>query len=397
MDMLKFYDIRRNVLKRVYPKNKVMRDWLKQIGFRKLLRAKMSEEDIQAVESGAASKTDVVAKYAEKSPEAAKKAQDELSGYLERCPEALKGRDMDELMSDVLFNFFAYGFQPDEYFCFHIGEMQSSEEKRKYLSNRDKDVFARSMNDVFDIGIFYNKYSAYCRLKKYYKRDAICLYGTRDFASFKEFIGKHPVFVKKRVDLYCGQSVELVDISKLDASPEAWFKKTVGQGRHILEERVIQSNVMASLNPSSVNTMRVFTFKTTDGLVIGPCILRVGQTGAFVDNGGSGGILVGIDSKTGHAETDGRDELLHVYEEHPGTHTVFRGFQVPDWDELLSLTKEVSMQLPTLGYIAWDFAHTDNGWLIIEGNGAGQLMLAQIVYQRGMKEDILKYVDTSLL
>ena len=163
--------------------------------------------------------------------------------------------------------------------------------------------------------------------------------------------------------------------------------------KYIIEECVHQSECMSGLNPSSVNTVRCITFMTSQGIKIGPCFLKVGQGDSFVDNGGKGGILIGINSQNGILDTDGYDEFLRKYKKHPNTGTEFSGYQLPEWNQMINIVKEMSMQVPNVRYIGWDMAHTDSGWVVIEGNGGGQFIGPQIVWQRGFKEDIEKLLN----
>ena len=53
----------------------------------------------------------------------------------------------------------------------------------------------------------------------------------------------------------------------------------------------------------------------------------------------------------------------------------------------------MSITMPTVEYIGWDLAHTDNGWVVIEGNGGGQFIGPQIVWKRGFKNEIEKLIN----
>ena len=167
------------------------------------------------------------------------------------------------------------------------------------------------------------------------------------------------------------------------------------KGPRLLEERVVQNNVMGVLNPSSVNTVRCITLNTMDGIVVSYCFLKVGRKGSFVDNGGSGGILVGIDKKCGKLNTDGYDELNVRYVTHPDSGVNLKGYQLPDWEQLIHMCVEMSGQMPTVKYIGWDLAYTDTGWIVIEGNGMSQMIGPQIVWRnRGgvFKEEMEAYM-----
>lgn len=304
-----------------------------------------------------------------------------------RVPDTSKRPYMEELRTDVLFSCFAYGFAPDEYFAFRL-EGRTLEERKSFMSDQERYLMVYQMNDVIDMDVFLDKYRTYEKYAKYYKREAICVERQKDKKAFLEFVERHPVFVQKNVALSKGDSVTLVDIRDVGLNPGEYFDSILLEGKHIAEERVIQSDAMARLNSSSVNTVRCMTFLDKGTVQIGPCFLKVGQGDSFVDNAGAGGIVCGINSQTGMVITNGFDEFLSEYSEHPETHVAFYGFQVPEWDEMIDLTKDMAQKSSSVRYIGWDMAHTDKGWVVIEGNGSGQMIIPQIVFQKGFKQEI---------
>ena len=63
----------------------------------------------------------------------------------------------------------------------------------------------------------------------------------------------------------------------------------------------------------------------------------------------------------------------------------FKGEQLPEWESLVELTRKVHALFPPHRYIAFDFAHTDKGWVLVEGNW-GQL-ISQYVDKVGRKKE----------
>ena len=95
--------------------------------------------------------------------------------------------------------------------------------------------------------------------------------------------------------------------------------------------------------------------------------------------------------ETGQAVTDGFDERAYQYRIHPDTGTVYKGFQFPEWNQLLSIAKNAASKLPGIKIIGWDFAHTDKGWVIVEGNAMSSIELIQIPFERGMRKELEQY------
>lgn len=369
-----------------------LRNKLSAIKLKEFSKYIMDKPDIELGEGSWSSKISVVEKYSQQWPAFTKELNHLADEYIQKTLPIRQRNDIDELRIKMLFDCFAYGFVPDEFFVFHLEE-KSPGEKQEYISNRDKDNYSYQINDIIDMDVFLDKSLTYKRFAQYYKRDAVCVEKKTDYPSFAEFVKKHPVFVKKNVMLSKGDSVELVDVRKYGETLENYFDKLILSGKQILEERVIQSAAMSKLNPTSVNTVRCMTFFSEDEIKVGPCFLKVGQGNSFVDNGGKGGIIIGIDNKSGVLNTEGFDEFLANYPEHPDTHVVFKNYHLPEWDKLIELVMEMSAKIPSVRYIGWDLAHTDAGWVVIEGNGSGQFICPQIIWERGFKKDILKLIN----
>ena len=353
----------------------------------------MSPEDVKACERDDSAKRGVLEKYARALPAVVQKHSAAAEALIARAP-AYRDRQHDEkLREEMLFCRLAYGFEPDEFMCYGL-ENKSPEERKEYVSDRELMHDVCSMNDRIDIRIYNDKANTYLRFRPYYQRDAVIISGREDYDAFREYVSKHPVFVKKKVGEAMGRSVELIDLRKDGVQPDEVFRGLIEKGKHILEEKVEQSAVMAALNQSSVNTVRFITYSTRNGIVIPYSFMKIGRSGSFVDNGGAGGILVGIDQSTGRLNTEGFDEFVNRYPEHPDSKIPFMGYQLPEFDKAIALAEKLSGMTPSVKFIGWDFAHTDNGWVVIEGNGMSQLIGPQIIWENGVKREVEKIKQT---
>lgn len=350
---------------------------------RSLKTIQLSEEQIRKAESSAAEKDRAVAFSKERWSTQYEKVVGMAQEHYARAGRMLE----DGELQDILFCFFAYGFNPDEYLSYGL-EAMNLEERLSYISSRDTNVIVYSLNDIVNIDLFYDKWKTYERFAEYYQRSAMLIDEKSDYAAFSRFIQSYPRFVKKEVRLSKGQSVALVDATGID-DPSTLFAELLQGGRTILEEPIVQSDLMSKLNETSVNTVRCITLKTNEGVKVLYTFLKVGRKGSFVDNGGAGGLLVGIDKETGVLITDARDEFANAYFSHPDHGYAFKGLKLPEWDSLIELTKGISAGISGISYIGWDFAHTEHGWIIVEGNGGSQLIGPQIVFQEGIKKHFL--------
>ena len=373
-------------IKKMIPNIRFIRKAMRRSKLKRLRGKLLPEAEVAAGESSQEAKREIVARYSEKLSGYTKELKDELERYFDHKPALRERDDLESLRIDVLFNAFAYGFEPDEYFYYQV-ENKTSEEKREYITDLEHFIFAFSLNDIVDIEILNDKYRTYEAFKPYFKRDGVSIETQKDFAGFCAFIEKHPVFVRKSVSAARGLGVSKIDSRGQD--PEELFASMIAEGKQLLEELVVQSDEMMRYNSSSVNTVRCPTLRTARGLEIGPCFFRAGQGGSFVDNAGSGGILASVDPNTGVLYTNGWDEFCNEYIVHPQSGVTIKGFQLPDWDLLRKTVMEMAALRPSLGYISWDMAHTNQGWVLIEANSAGQFV-TQISDQRGIKRDLLE-------
>ncbi len=376
---------------------KKLKDFIKELSFVKKLRTRkkvnyygrryiLPEKSVKRAENDMAYRKLAVARQTKKWPEKTSvltgKIREVLAaGYYEG--------DSEELAADMLFCYFAYGFSPNEYLCYELNK-KSVQERRSFVSDRESVCYGYLMNDIDQMRVFRNKMQSYEKFKNYYKREAISIAASQDKEKYLDFVKRHPVFVKKRVGESCGRSVELIDTNSADK--EQLFESLILDGEMILEEQVIQTGVLKQLNGSSVNTVRCITLNTGKGIYTPFCFLKVGRKGAFVDNGGAGGILVGIDSKSGTLNTDGVDEVNHCYSIHPDSKVKFKGLQLPEWEQMISVCREMALQIEKVRFIGWDMAYSDKGWVVIEGNALSEVIGPQATSKKGIRKELNNYI-----
>lgn len=160
----------------------------------------------------------------------------------------------------------------------------------------------------------------------------------------------------------------------------------------MLEECINQCKELSSLNPSSVNTIRVYTILDNNCI---PHILsasvRVGGVGSTTDNFHSGGVGYPIDIEHGVVSGAGADMMGQRYIFHPGTSVKIIGFEIPRWEALVEFVFRACAVLPTARLIAWDIAVTENGFEMVEGNYDGDPGFMQTPMEKGSLYQIKRY------
>ncbi|MBR3352204.1 MAG: hypothetical protein IKP88_06860 [Lachnospiraceae bacterium] len=346
----------------------------------------MSAEDIkQALLMSINKRESVINKYNRQYMNIMEQAKQQTNSILPHI-SYLKDVNTNDILNDVCFCKLAYGIEPEEYFSYHLF-YKNNKEREQYISDRELMFMVYQMNDRVDIKLFNDKAETYHFFKKYYKRDCIVIKDNSDYQSFCNYVKKHPTFVKKKVNEAMGRSVELISIGQEEDIKKVFFK-IIQDGKHLLEERILQDNELSSYNISSVNTLRLITFYTNNGVIVPFGFMKFGRKGSFVDNGGAGGLLVGIDINTGKLITNGFDEFGNIFEKHPDSKKEFIGYQLPEYQSAVDLAIELSHKVPSVKYIGWDFAYSDRGWVIVEGNGMSQIIGPQTVFEHGLKNNI---------
>lgn len=382
-----------------------VRNQLPDVPFvRKLISDKMEkavlatlipEEDVRYGEESLHNKETILSKYQGKLGAFLSKTEDELEEAVKTCVryQSLSADELDAIRTDMRFCRIAYGFLPGEYAAFSL-ERRGMEERKSYVSDQQRRIYRYKMNDILAANIFIDKSKTYAKYKKYFHRNVIAIRIPQDFGRFHQFVSTHEEFVLKNALDSLGKGVSLVKRAEM-GDERAFFNACIHKGIHVLEERIRQSNALSAFNETSVNTVRVITVKTKKGIVVPYCILRMGRKGAFVDNSGNGGLIACIDYATGKLKTDGYDEKGLICPAHPDTGTVFKGAQLPEWDKLQALSEEAANQSEKINFVGWDFAHTENGWVMVEGNDSPHIIAQQMILgglQQTMKQ-LLKEME----
>ena len=304
----------------------------------------------------------------------------------------------EDILFQAIYYYWTYGATTDELFYLHLLG-KTFDEIKKYITKREKVIYTNQLNCLQDAHYLQNKYETYEMFKSYYKRELIICDDKECFGKFLDYVNRHPVFVVKPLKLGGGKGIHkestiglstkqiynmynnLLEETKLiHRKLDSWG----GASGFVVEEVLDQADELASFHQQSVNVVRVPTLNIHDDIIVYQPWLKTGTGDSFVDNAHSGGLLAGIDADTGIIDTNGVSEIPVFYETHPDSNVRFVGFQIPQWNELIRIAKELSQQLPSIKYISWDLALTKKGWALVEGNFRGEFDW-QMFRQRGMK------------
>lgn len=142
----------------------------------------------------------------------------------------------------------------------------------------------------------------------------------------------------------------------------------------IVQEKVCQHADMARLNPTSLNTLRILSYRQDNIVHILYAVVRIGRTGQCVDNETAGGINADIQLSNGTILdcAYGTPAEKKIFTTDNGT--VLKGFQIPAFDKALDIVREMHLRLPYFNLVGWDFGIDQNSEpVMIEWNRAPDL------------------------
>ena len=277
--------------------------------------------------------------------------------------------EKEKYVIDMVYSLHRFGCMFDEYFLFNFEKLNTAG-RDSFITDKNRWDYYNRLNTKDGRSIFNDKAKTFEMFKKYYHRDLIMLSDDREFDAFCAFRRKHCRFIVKPL---FGSGGKGIYIEKNDTDDnQTVFERALSKGPVVIEELIQQVPEMSAIHPESLNTVRIPTLLTRNGVKIFHPYLRIGIGGAEVDNGACGGILALVDSETGIVMQRGVTESGKKYMKHPDTGSVIPGFQVPRCGEAVSLVHELAGVIPSNHYVGWDCALTEHGWVMVEGNPQGQ-------------------------
>lgn len=184
----------------------------------------------------------------------------------------------------------------------------------------------------------------------YYNANYQSLLDANDNILIKHLNGYSRIIVKPTIDTSSGigihfyelrggkwvdvQNGELLSLLKLD--------RELGCD-YIVQEAMRQSVFMQQFNPTSVNTLRLFTYRSVkDNQVhVLNAIMRIGRNGSLVDNAHQGGATIGINIETGELNHFMVDQDAKFFTKFNGIDFEKESFVIPAWEQIKEFAKRI--------------------------------------------------------
>lgn len=177
---------------------------------------------------------------------------------------------------------------------------------------------------------------------------------------------QNELILKDAKDSSGGVGVE--KICRYDKSMSRWTEEIRAllvrhQRDFVVQECIHQHPCMAAFNKTSVNTFRITTLYLNGRFSVLSIILRMGQSGASVDNWGAGGILIDVQSD-GQLAPLGYDIKLNSYDK--AGEVVFKDTCIESLPIILQQVQEAhETQFSLCKLIGWDIAIDEQGEAVL--------------------------------
>lgn len=302
--------------------------------------------------------------------------------YLERA-----GGDVDMCHEALL-----HGTFYEEYRLYGFA-LKGESERRTYLTDAVRDSICRRVNSRAGDRIVMDKSRTARHFARYFHRQVVPL-SIHTLDQAVQLGVDEGALVLKPVDQCGGRGIRLLEADGADEWQQLLAPLAGGRQRYLLEQRIRQHPFLAQFNSSSVNTIRINTILRNATVTHFTAFMLVGRSGHFVNNGAQGGLFASIDTTIGRIITDGFDEQGVRHPVHPDSGVAFLGQEVPQWDSLLTLTREMALLLPSTAYLSWDMVLTPDGWEPLEAN-RGEFVAQQVTLGRGLRPDFERLLNAS--
>lgn len=296
-----------------------------------------------------------------------------------------------ELIRDMIYTLHRFGADFQEYFVFEFYN-RNTFGREEFITNKKRYRYYHLLNADENYYLFEDKKKTYELFGEYYGRDVLPIDSAEDKERFLDFCQNHPTFMYKPVGGAEGRGIQKITVATKEEA-ESFFDGIIDKGRFLAEEMIKQDDRMAALHKESVNTVRVPAIICKGEVRIFHPFLRIGMGNAVVDNNGFGGIAASVDAETGIVYTRGLTKKGRWYIKHPDTGAQIVGFQLPEWDAAVALAKKLTTMVEGTRYIAWDFALTEKGWVVVEANALGGVCPLQGQDKIGRKYELLQWIE----
>lgn len=272
------------------------------------------------------------------------------------------GKSKGYVKRDMLKNFLLYGIGYTDYLkgdYINLSKMQ----KKTYVTTKSFYRLLQYLNDPQYKACMSDKLVFNKIFNKYLGREWIDLRVT-SLDDFKKFLAnKECVFAKPPTD-FGGHGIEKIKVKEIEDIAKL-YEELKAKKLNLIEDGIVQAEELNKLNPYAVNSFRIVTLVKDGKAHILANALRINLDDAVAIGCTDAYMRLGEDGKITSRVID---DVANVYEEHPMAKIKFDTVRVPFVKEAFEMAKEAALVVPEVRYVGWDFAITEKGPVIMEGN-----------------------------
>ena len=181
--------------------------------------------------------------------------------------------------------------------------------------------------------------------------------------------GFDSVILKPSIDSKGGQGIEKfirqgnVFVNTVNTKKLSGFLLKSYGNNFVVQESIQQHPFLAQFNPTSVNTLRVCTYRSVvdEEVIVFACALRMGTKGSFTDNTHSGGVITKVNLETGKIGNCVYGKYRKRYSSwNDIDFEKFNGY-VPNWSIVLDFAKDVASKVLHMRLLSLDISLRQNG------------------------------------
>ena len=268
---------------------------------------------------------------------------------------------------------------PRDYYQFHFWDKSLDEQKAYYTKGTVERMIMKYNTDIEEVGVIRDKEKFSLQFGDLFNR----VWFINRNITFEDYLEKTEglsSLICKPVFGTHGEGVEKFEIPTDKKGKKEFYDMIMSMEKSQCEEYIVQHHAISEFCSSSVNTVRLVTLMDfDDNIHYMYSVLRMG-TGGLIDGFDGGGIFAPVDVETGVICRDGMNLDNEFFEVHPVSGKKIKGFQVPHWDEVLTLAATAAKRFKGVRMVGWDIAVTEEGVSLIEGNSESNYQFAQLPY-----------------
>lgn len=298
-----------------------------------------------------------------------------IKGLRSTCPEIQKlTKEQKQKIQEFYVKYYGKKI-PDylwhEYYYTRTGVFSEKYIPNYVLSEINQKFYNKSITTAFDDkNLYYILFPDICKPEAYlkcinghlyYKDEAVSL---KDASEKCKNIGE--AIIKPTFCSCNGDGVKYLNIENgIDKRTGLSVEQLINNygNNFVIQEAVHQHPELSRLCPSSVNTIRMVTYRREMDIVMIYAVMRIGKFGSEVDNTSAGGMTCKI-YENGYLSKHAICSKPAGKFEKNEAGLIFETFQVPYFDKIFETAKNMHMRMPHFNMVGWDFTINDKNQVV---------------------------------